>query len=206
MNEDVYYAPFATHLRDFMASHPDTGEKTTQAALAAHLGVRPQTVAYYVNGQSLPNCNQLQQIAEFFRVTCDFLMTGRRTDNKPVCDLLGLSDDTVQKLKLLNEGYDGFDGADGENLAPLMLALIDVMLGDRDFYATIQQAAEYEGKKKEGLAPDYLQFLEWKSADFVQAYLLRLFSLNLAAMHAQLKDYDNGANWRGLLKDKGDGE
>jgi DNA-binding XRE family transcriptional regulator len=189
-----------------MASHPDTGEKTTQAALAAHLKLRPQTVAYYVNGESLPNCEQLQKIADYFHVTCDFLMTGRRLENKPVCDMLGLSDDTVQKMKLLNDGYDGYEGSDGLNYAPLMLAVLDVMLGDRDFYGALLRAAEYEGKKHEGLDDDYLQFLEWKSAGFLQVFLLEFFSHNLASMHERLKGYDNGLNWRTLLDDKGDGK
>ncbi|MDR1536928.1 MAG: helix-turn-helix domain-containing protein [Clostridiales bacterium] len=201
---DKYYAAFATHLRDFMAAHPDTREKTTQAALAEHLGVRPQTVSYYCTGESLPNCEQLLKIAEYFHVTCDFLMTGRRVENKPVCDLLGLSDDTVQKIKLLNEGYDDFQGADGVDYAPLMLAILDVMLGDRDFYGALMQAAEYEGKKKEGLAADYLQFLEWKSAGVIQRFLLGFFSQNLASMHDKLKAYDTGLNWRALINNDGD--
>ena len=204
---DKYNAPFATHLRDFMAGHPDTGAKTTQAALAAYLGVRPQTVAYYVNGESLPNCEQLQKIAEYFNVTCDFLMTGRRLENKPICDVLGLSDDTVQKMKLLNDGYDGFQGADGVDYAPLMLAILDVMLGDRDFYGALQSAAEYEGKKKEGLDDDYLQFLEWKSAGYLQKFLIGFFAHDLAKAHAKLKDYDSGKNWRvRFFDEKGDDE
>lgn len=199
-----YDAPLATHLRDFMSSHPETGAKTTQATLAAHLGVRPQTVAYYVNGESLPNCEQLQKTAEFFNVTCDFLMTGRRLENKPICDMLGLSDDTVQKMRLLNDGYyDGFQGADGMDYGPLMLAILDVLLGDRDFYGALQQAAEYEGKKKEGLADDYIQFLEWKSAGYMQEFFLEFFRHNLASMHERLKAYDKGQNWRALINEGG---
>jgi transcriptional regulator with XRE-family HTH domain len=203
-DESKYNAPFATHLRDFMASHPDTGKKTTQAALAAHLGVRTQTVAYYVNGESLPNCNQLKQIADFFNVTCDFLMTGRRLENKPICDLLGLSDDTIQKIKVLGDGYDGFQGSDGFDYSPLMLAILDVMLGDIGFYNALMHAAEYEYQKKEGLSDDYLQFLEWKSAGYMQKYLLTLFHHNLASMHDRLKSYDTGENWHTLINNEGD--
>ena len=61
---DKYNALFATSLRAFMDAHPDTGEKTTQKALADYLGVRPQTVSYYCTGESLPNCEQLLRIAE----------------------------------------------------------------------------------------------------------------------------------------------
>ena len=185
-----------------MSCHPDTGERTTQTALAAQLGVRPQTVGYYVNGESLPNCEQLQMIAEYFNVTCDFLMTGRRIENKPVCDVLGLSDDTIQKMKLLNEGYDGFQSSDGLDYAPLILSILDCLLGDKDFYNAVQKAAEYEGKKKEGLDNDYLQFLGWKSAGYLQEFLIAFFSRNLVTMHERLKDYDNGQNWRGKFFDE----
>ena len=206
---EKYNAPFATHLRDFMAAHPDTGAKTTQAALAAHLGVRPQTVAYYVNGESLPNCEQLQKIAEFFNVTCDFLMTGRRYENRPICDVLGLSDDTIQKMRLLNDGYDDFQGADGMDYAPLMVAILDIMLGSRAFYGALMQAAEYEGSKyedgiKKDYADDYIQFLEWKSAGIMQKYLLDLFQRNIMSVHHKLKAYDTGQNWRALLDNEGD--
>ena len=101
--QEQYDALFATTLREFMDCHPNTGAKTTQKALADHLGVRPQTVAYYCNGQSLPNCEQLLEIAQFFGVTTDFLMTGRRTENKPVRDMLGLSENTVQNMKLVKD-------------------------------------------------------------------------------------------------------
>jgi transcriptional regulator with XRE-family HTH domain len=199
---DEFNAVFATNLRAFMACHPDTGESTTQKALAEYLDVRPQTVSYYCTGDSLPNCEQLLKIAQFFNVGCDFMMTGRRPENKPICDVLGLSDDTVQKIRLLNEGYDGFEGEDGKDYAPLMLAVLDVMLGERDFYNALMLAAEYEGKKKEGLADDYSQFLEWKSAGYLQDFFIHFFSHNLAKAHEQLKSYDNGLHWRARDYDK----
>ena len=177
-----------------MAGHPDTGVKTTQAALAAHLGVRPQTVAYYVNGESLPNCEQLLKIAEFFNVTCDFLMTGRRLENKAMCDELGLSDETIQKLRLLNSNYDGFEGADGFDYAPRMLALLDVILQDGEFYDALQAAAEYEIKKKEGYDDDYLQFLEWKAAGYLHKYLIRILRCNILSIHKKLISWNVGYN------------
>ena len=72
-SNDKWNALFATTLRDFMEKHPDTGKKTTQKELAQFLGVRPQTVSYYCTGESLPNCEQLLKMAQFFDVTCDFL-------------------------------------------------------------------------------------------------------------------------------------
>jgi transcriptional regulator with XRE-family HTH domain len=179
---DKRNAPFAMHLRSFMDRHPDTGAKTTQKVLADYLDVRPQTVSYYCTGDSLPNCEQLLKIANFFNVTCDFLMTGKRLENKPARDLLGLSDNTVQKIKLIKEGY--FENA------PIMLAMLDVMLGDKDFYTAMEQAAEYAGMKQADMTDDYLQFLEWKSASYIQNYMIHFFAQNLESIHYQLKGLD----------------
>ena len=86
---DKYNALFATTLRDFMIKSPKTGVAVTQKELAAHLGVRPQTVSLYCTGESLPNCEQLLKIAEYFGVTADYMITGRMPENKPVRDMLG---------------------------------------------------------------------------------------------------------------------
>jgi transcriptional regulator with XRE-family HTH domain len=194
---DKYNAPFAAHLRFFLASHPDTGVKTTQAALAAHLGVRPQTVAYYVNGESLPNCNQLQQIAEFFKVTCDFLMTGRRMENKPVCDMLGLSDDTVQRMRLVNENY--------REDTPSMPAILDCLLGEKDFYEALARVDSAYSKKEMSKIPqcpdcggrlpfsvddDITMYHEWKASNYLHGFLMEFFRQNLTSIHNKKTDYN----------------
>ena len=99
---DKYNALFATTLRDFMMKSPKTHTPVTQKELAAYLGVRPQTVSLYCTGESLPNCEQLLRIADFFGVTADYMMTGRKPENRPVREMLGLSETTVQNLRLVN--------------------------------------------------------------------------------------------------------
>jgi transcriptional regulator with XRE-family HTH domain len=176
-----YDAPFATHLRDCMAVHPDTGAKTTQAALAAYLEVRPQTVAYYVNGESLPNCEQLQKIADYFGVTCDYLMTGRRVENKPVREMLGLSEMTVQNMKLIKDGY--FEDT------PYMLAILDTLLGEKDFYISIEKSVE-NLKLKETAPPDMAEYYEWKAAQYMQGFLLDFVRHNIQAIYIEKRKYD----------------
>ena len=178
---EIYNARFAVTLRDFMNAHPDTGERTTQKNLADYLDVRPQTVSYYCTGESLPNCEQLMKIAEFFGVTADFLMTGRRTENKPVRELLGLSERTVQNMKLVKKGY--FEDT------PYMLDALDCLLGDKDFYVSIEKALEWYGKKQ-GVSADVQEFCEWKAAQFMQSFLLEFFSRDLRAMHNKMKGSD----------------
>jgi transcriptional regulator with XRE-family HTH domain len=180
-DEKIYYAPFATHFRDFMESHPNTKEKTTQAALAKYLGVRPQTVSCYATGQSLPNCEQLLKIADFFGVTCDFMMTGRRVENKPVRETLGLSENTVQALKLVKEGY-------WED-CPAMLPVLDTLLGEKDFYAAIEKAVDVFATKHE-YDDRYQQFLEWQCKEFLDSFLIEFFQNNLLNIYAKNKEGD----------------
>ncbi|MDR1002840.1 MAG: helix-turn-helix domain-containing protein [Oscillospiraceae bacterium] len=176
---EIYYAPFATHFRDFMDSHPNTGEKTTQKAIADYLGVRPQTVSCYATGQSLPNCEQLLKIADYFGVTCDFMMTGRRVENKPVRETLGLSENTVQALKLVKEGY-------WED-CPAMLPVLDTLLGEKDFYTAIEKAVDVFANKHE-YGDRYQQFLEWECKEFLDSFLLEFFRKNLLSIYAKNKE------------------
>jgi transcriptional regulator with XRE-family HTH domain len=176
---DKYNALFATSLRDFMECHPDTHEKTTQKALADYLGVRPQTVSCYCTGESLPNCEQLLRIAEFFGVTCDFLMTGRRTENKPVRELLGLSENTIHIMKETKEGYYDIH-------TPMIMAILDGLLGEPDFYLALEKAAVYEGLKEKNALEDYVQFLEWKQSEYVHSFMMEFFSSKLPILRKRL--------------------
>lgn len=176
---DRYNSHFASTLRMFMAHHPDTGASTTQKALATFLDVRPQTVSLYCTGESLPNCEQLLRIAEYFNVTTDFLMTGKRIENAPIRDMLGLSERTVQNLKLIKDGY--FEDT------PTMLAMLDCLLGDKDFYSSLEKAAQALESKSDADADEYRQFCEWKASDALQTYFLEFFSRDLLSVYSQNK-------------------
>jgi transcriptional regulator with XRE-family HTH domain len=178
---DKYNARFAATLRVFMERHPAPGEKTTQKALADYLSVRPQTVSYYCTGESLPNCEQLLKIADFFDVTCDFLMTGRRTENKPVRELLGLSELTVQNMKSIKEGY--FEDTH------YMLAALDCLLGEKDFYFSIERAVE-NYKLKEIAPREMADYYDWKAAQYIEDFLLTFFSKNLTGIYNEQRGYE----------------
>lgn len=173
-----YNGQFASTLRTFMEHHPDTGIRTTQKQLADFLQVRPQTVSLYAIGESLPNCEQLMKIAEYFNVTADFMMTGRRTENKPVRDMLGLSENTVQNMKLVKEGY--FEDA------PYMLPLLDYVLGDKDFYLALERAAESSMKRTQvGAETEYAEFYEWKAGQALQEYFMNALRQNVQSIYNQ---------------------
>jgi len=181
INMDKYNARFASTLRDFMAKHPETEKATTQKELADYLGVRPQTVSLYCTGESLPNCEQLLKIANFFGVTADYMITGRKPENKPVRDMLGLSEQTVQKLRLVNDDY--FEDS------PYMLPMLDCLLSDKDFYFTLDRAAEWKQKAAEQ-EEDRREFYEWKAAQVLNDFFLHFLSNDVQAIYKQRKQGD----------------
>lgn len=60
---------FPSRLRGLMQ---DRG--TRQKELADAIGMRPQTVSLYTQGQSFPDVNALEKIARFFSVSSDYLL------------------------------------------------------------------------------------------------------------------------------------
>ena len=178
---EKYNARFATTLRDFMAIHPQTGKQTTQKELAEYLGVRPQTVSLYCMGESLPNCEQLLKIATFFGVTADYMITGRMPENKPVRDMLGLSENTVQNLRLVNDGY--FEDS------PYMLPLLDCLLSNKDFYLAIEKAAYWLQNGKEDIE-EKQDYYQWKAGQALDDFFLNFLSFDLEEIYKQRKQGD----------------
>lgn len=121
---------FSDTLRGVMASHPVTGEKTTQKMLAEAVGIRPQTISLYLDGSTQPNADNLYKIAKYFKVSVDFLLSGVSSENASINETLGLSEAAVNMLKLANK-------MDKENDLPIM-PLINDLFSDRDFYQFLE--------------------------------------------------------------------
>lgn len=164
-----YNAHFAVTLRELMAKHG-----TTQKELAAFVGIRPQSLAQYCSGETTPNGEKLLKIAEFYNVTTDYLLTGVVIEDIPVREMLGLSERTVENMRLVKDGY--FEDT------PLMLSVLDRLLGDKDFYLALEKAVTYYGIAKQhtdsdnGEQDEQAQFYEWKAEQYMQGYLLEFFS------------------------------
>jgi len=122
---------FSSTLRDVMISHPKTGEKTTQKALAQAVGIRPQTISLYLDGSTQPNADNLYKIARYFNVSVDFLLSGVSSENKSIHETLGLSEGTVNMLKMVNE-------RDRTSEMPIM-PLINDLLSNKYFYIFIEK-------------------------------------------------------------------
>ena len=80
-----------------------------QKNLADELGVKRQTVSLYMTGQSMPDAEQLKNIAVFFDVSADWLLGISNTksidiDTKMICKYTGLSEECVNFFRRLEEG------------------------------------------------------------------------------------------------------
>jgi transcriptional regulator with XRE-family HTH domain len=122
-----YDGIFPRMLREMLDRHPMTGARTTLKELAEAVGIRQQTVSLYKNGETQPTPETLVKIAEFFGVSVDYLLTGISSQNKPIHEELGLSEEAIGMLKIAKE-TEGFDGM------PSLLDTLNGLLSDRDFY------------------------------------------------------------------------
>jgi len=122
-----YNGMFPRMLREMLDRHPMTGARTTLKELAEAVGIRQQTVSLYKNGETQPTPETLVKIAEFFGVSVDYMLTGISSQNKPIHEELGLSEEAIGMLKIAKE-TEGFDGM------PSLLDTLNGLLSDRDFY------------------------------------------------------------------------
>ena len=122
-----YNGMFPRMLREMLDRHPLTGARTTLKELAEAVGIRQQTVSLYKNGETQPTPETLVKIAEFFGVSVDYLLTGISSQNKPIHEELGLTEEAIGMLKVAKE-TEGFDGM------PSLLDTLNGLLSDRDFY------------------------------------------------------------------------
>ena len=161
---DLYNSNFAATLRDLMEKNG-----TTQKELAKFVEVRPQTISLYCTGETQPTVDKALRIAEFFHVSVDYLMTGNILEDIPAREMLGLSQETIECLKLVKDGY--FEDS------PYILPLIDALLRNKDFYQTMDKAAKFKAAAA-GQDDEHAQFYEWKAAQVLQDFLLEFLAHN----------------------------
>ena len=171
-NIDRYNATFPTILRALEECHPADGRTTTHKALAAAVGVRPQTISLYASGETQPTSDSLLKIAQYFEVSVDYLLTGVSADNKATNETLGLSEDAIQLLKRAKEYNKASD-------FPSALELINSLLGDRDFYGFLDdlgyKASKYQivlqHENSAASSMDLAGYYLWDLQMFVQEFI-----------------------------------
>ena len=100
-----------TRLRQLIEEKP-----TTITAVARELGISRQAVSQYTMGIGQPNADKLLQIAEYFDVSCDWLV-GRQGGAKSfdidlagVCKFLNMSEESVAFLQEFGEFSKDYPG------------------------------------------------------------------------------------------------
>lgn len=109
--------------------------KKSQEELAHELGVSRGAISYYEKGDRVPDINVLNSIADYFHVSCDYLL-GRSDIPKPdierqaISELTGLSDTSISALKLLKKTSNPECGLGYETATHrlLMLEAINVII------------------------------------------------------------------------------
>ena len=93
-SEDGYNKTFPRILRELIEKN-----NTTIQAVANQIGITRQAVSQYCNGETQPNGETLLKIADYFGVSCDYLLRGVSAENIEMHEQLGLSDDAIEVLK-----------------------------------------------------------------------------------------------------------
>lgn len=110
---------------------------TTQQELADILGVQRQTVSLYVNGQIRPDISALSAIGQHFDVTTDWLLglTDDRKKHPTAVDEMGLSEESIDKIKSYNE-YGNY----GQKLETSSLDMIISHIDFEELLGTLDEA------------------------------------------------------------------
>lgn len=112
----------------------------TQTELARKLGLKPNTISMYCSGNSRPDMDTLLEIASYFGVSTDYLITGEREENKMLREELGLSEKSLENLSNL---------AKSENKT--LSEHVDKILSDKEFYEFLKMNIEVSSEQLEDI-------------------------------------------------------
>ena len=173
---DRYNDIFPTTLRKLLESHPKGGHTTTYKMLGEAVGVRQQTISQYASGQTQPTIDVILKIAKFFDVSVDYLLTGVSSQNKDICDELGLSETAVQYLRRARNMYSLPNSEQAQTIP-----FLGEMLSDKDFYEFLEDLAHHvkqtrmaqsnaiKGQEDSGL--DIEGYYIWQLQMFVEEFI-----------------------------------
>ncbi len=97
-----YEKPFPTRLRILLAEKNMTQTDLAEAFKDSGLQVTRQTISSYANGETVPDIMRFKFIADFFKVSYDYLLgasEARERENSHIGQELGLNDDAINELK-----------------------------------------------------------------------------------------------------------
>lgn len=156
--------------------------KTTQKTLGAAIGMRPQTVSLYMNGQSSPDINCLYRIASYFNVSADWLigMPGSvkviSADAEAALKYTGLTEDALSTLHHLNNARLRGTAIKGYEVSYIGL-LSEMLANSNAFFGLFHEIAQYmvyggalpaqayESKEKELSLEEWERFHRWANGN-----------------------------------------
>ncbi len=162
---DKYNDIFPTRLRQLIEEKP-----TTITAVARELGISRQAVSQYTMGIGQPNADKLLQIAEYFDVSCDWLV-GRQGGAKSfdinmdgVCRFLNMSEESVTFLRKLGQFAEDYPGT------------IDALFASKDFREVMKSMLKYrfslQGQRDaEKEHADRETKIKWANSVFIEHFI-----------------------------------
>ena len=108
--------------------------KIKTKALAEAIGIKRQSISDYCLGRTTPKYPALVKLADYFGVSCDFLLTGVEPQDKQEHQEIGLSGEAIRLLKQCEHGQ--------------VLAFIDELLSDPEFYSLLSDALKYKARER----------------------------------------------------------
>lgn len=85
---------FAERLTDLRESK---GKKRQE--VADDIGISRASLEYYEKGKRKPDIEVLLKLADYYGVTCDYLLKGVKTENVSINEVTGLSDEAIDELQ-----------------------------------------------------------------------------------------------------------
>lgn len=111
---EKYNSPFASRLRWLLER-----DKVSQSKLAEVVGVTRQAISSYSLGASLPDIDKFEKIADFFKVSTDYLLgrtdaTTSKIEYRAICEKLNITENALTSFVLLRAPRPVIDMLDGE--------------------------------------------------------------------------------------------
>lgn len=98
--------------------------------LAQYLGFTKQTISNYKVGKAAPDYETLQKIANILDVSVDELLTGKKPENKPIRDFLGISESSIENIKDIKNNE-------------LITSMLDGILSSKKLKTTLEKIDDY---------------------------------------------------------------
>ena len=148
----------------------------TQKELAQYLGVKPNLVSYWCNGERTPDIERIAKIAQFLDVSSDYLLglvdtPETNKDIKAINRFTGLSEKAIINLAVLK-------GESDKKLRSFP-PLLSMILGHRnlEYLMGLFEGYVYSGEERKCETLETMSLIEYRQKDFI-----------LAAINATIKD------------------